>query len=509
MKSSGVTLQIPKFDEHDYLEKNPGAVEAIRGGAATDALDHYVHHGIDSNLYSLLRHEAASLAGAVDRFIISESGFCLVLGWVADEGYDAFRFKLVGPDFSVDFAEDAVFRHCRRDVEATRPGAYDYGFVAFVQSPSKLLLKQSLLFRVGSHVGSFQAKIVPEIVSDKRMLDTLLEFIATCNSHAGKEAVLSSYLRGNPGQLIVKLFGSHVSSCTQHIHLQRFGARPVSRSFVTVLFGSTEPMMMQPLLFRTAGIDFGEWIYVCNSPELSEEALRCGRLISDLYDVMITVIVLGDNAGFGAANNVAVAHASSDRIVVINPDAYPMAEYAEGVQRMLKSDFENTLWGGLLFYDSDNLMHSGMYLEHDTYCRRNSFGGSKVMNSLPGSCDLIRVEHFDKGVPFDESQWKKPHEVPAITGALMAFNKNQFEKLGGFSTRYIYGHYEDADLSLRWNDSIGEVAVHPLLRIVHLEGQGSKTRGDLYRGASLINRYLFTAQYQDRFKQRSRVCPAA
>ena len=499
MSESALTLLIPKFDENNYLETTPEVIDAIKNGTVTNAFDHYVRYGIDANLYSLLRHDAGPLTGFVDRFIVSESGFCLVIGWVADEGYDSVHFKLIGQDFSIDVSERAIFRHARSDVEAVKQGAYDYGYVAFAQSPSKLLLKQSLLLRVESKAGSFQSRIVPEIVSDKRMLDTLLEFIASCHSHAGKETVLHSFLNGDAGNSLVKLFQSHVSSAIENIHVKRFGARPVLQSFVTVLFGSTEPMMIQPVLFKSAGIDFGEWIYVCNSPELAEEVIRCGRLISGLYNVMITVIVLGDNAGFGAANNVAIAHASSDRIVIINPDAYPLAEYAEGVQRALSSDFGANLWGGLLFYDPNNLMHSGMHLEHDTYCRRTSFNGARDNSA---HCDLIRVEHLDKGVPFNESLWKKPREVLAITGALMAFKKEGFEKLGGFSTRYVYGHYEDADLSLRWAARIGKVMIHPLLRIVHLEGQGSKYRGESYRGASMVNRYFFTARYTARYKEQ-------
>jgi GT2 family glycosyltransferase len=133
-----------------------------------------------------------------------------------------------------------------------------------------------------------------------------------------------------------------------------------------------------------------------------------------------------------------------------------------------------------------------MYLERDTFVRRNSLNRNDITASY---CGLLRVEHFDKGVPFDEQDWSKSKDVPAITGAVMAFNKSGFEKLGGFSTRYIYGHYEDADLSIRWQKSVGAVSVHPHLRLVHLEGQGSTARGEEFRGASLSNRHFFTAQH--------------
>jgi GT2 family glycosyltransferase len=114
---------------------------------------------------------------------------------------------------------------------------------------------------------------------------------------------------------------------------------------------------------------------------------------------------------------------------------------------------------------------------------------------------LLRIEHYDKGVPFHANNWKRAKEVPAITGAVMTFEKPHFEKLGGFSTRYIYGHYEDADLSLRWRHSVGAVALQPLIRLVHLEGQGSRARGEEFRGASIVNRYFFSFQHGDYFDQ--------
>lgn len=348
--------------------------------------------------------------------------------------------------------------------------------------------------------GTFQSKITPEVVSDKRLMDTLLQIIATSEAHGGKENVLHSFLSGKAGSTLIELFRAHVATSVSGHHIERFGVRPVSHSFVTVLFGSTEPMTIQPLLFRNANVDFGEWIYVCNSPEDASAMLRYARLISDLYDVMITVIIMGDNAGFGAANNVAIENAASDRIFIINPDVYPLAAHAKALHEVITAgDLGSNLWGGLLFYDDHNLMHSGMYLELDTFVRRSS-SGMEGPNPPPAHCRLLRVEHFDKGVPFKEASWQVPKKVPAITGAVMAFNKRYFEKLGGFSTRYIYGHYEDADLSLRWGRDVGDVLVHPFIRLVHLEGQGSKVRGEQYRGASMANRYFFTAEYGEFFE---------
>ena len=492
-------VSIPKFDQRRYLESNPSAVAAIESGAAENAVDHYLRFGIDENRHQSIRRDPTTLACSIERFLVSEFGFCLLLGWLADEGCEAPKFRLLGNDFKIEFPNQNIMRIARPDVETTiKPGAYDYGFVAVGRSPSRSLLKQSLLFQGGAGAGSYQAKITPEIVSDKRLMDTLLQIVASSQAHAGRETALGGFLSGPAGNTLSELFKLHVDQSVANPYIERFRPRPVTHSIVTVLFGSAEPVKIQPMLFRAAKVDFGEWIYVCNSPEDASLVLCLAKQMSELYDVMITVIVLGDNAGFGAANNIAIEHAASKRIFIVNPDVYPMHSHAPLLQKVLsEGDLGSTLWGGLLFYDDHNLMHSGMYVTADTFVRRNSLNHLGEGSTTKPAIKLLRVEHYDKAVPFDADKWTAPKEVPAVTGAVMAFEKQRFEKLGGFSTRYIYGHYEDADLCLRWGKSVGSVAVQPQIRLVHLEGQGSRARGEEYRGAAIVNRHFFSLQHGD------------
>jgi GT2 family glycosyltransferase len=495
--SPSLAVSISNFDETLYLESCPQAKEAIEAGEATSALDHYLRVAVDEDIFAPVRRDPTSLTAVLERFVVSESGFCLLVGWVADEGCDPPRYQLLGSELEVEFSAEAIFRYARADVESRfRRGAYDYGFVAFGRTPSKSLLKQSLVFQISAVAGSFQTRATPEIVSDKRILDALLETVATCQSHAGKEPVLNAFLGGAAGRSLIELFQSNVANSVSGHYVERFQTRRVSHSFVTVLFGSVEPMMIQPVLFRTSKVDLGEWIYVCNSPEDAEAVLRQARLISGLYDVMITAIIMGDNAGFGAANNTAVGHAASDRVFLINPDVYPLRDSVAKLQGVLTNeDLGATLWGGLLFYDDCNLMHSGLYIERDAFVRRSSLKRLEPSSGSSRVCGLLRVEHCDKGVPFEPSRWQKRRDVPAVSGAAMAFERKYFERLGGFSTKYVYAHYEDVDLSLRWRRNIGSVAVHPFLRFVHLEGQGAKTRGEQYRGASMVNRHIFTLEH--------------
>ena len=274
-------VSVPKFDALHYLEVTPGAREAIKSGIAKDALDHYLRYGIDENRYSLIRREPTNLSGAFERLLVSKSGFCLLLGWLADEGCDQPRFRLIGGEFNVEFHGQATFRYARPDVETNfKAGAFDYGFLAFGRSPSRSLLKQSMLFQVSAVAGSIQSRVTPEIVSDKRLLNTILQVIATCQAHAGKEAALYPFLSGSGGASLSDLFQLSVASAISGQYVERFAVRPVSHSFVTVLFGSPEPLNLQPLLFKAAKVDFGEWIFVCNSPEDADSVLRYARLIS-------------------------------------------------------------------------------------------------------------------------------------------------------------------------------------------------------------------------------------
>ena len=376
-----------------------------------------------------------------------------------------------------------------------RDGAYDYGFVAFGKVSPRVLETRTITLQISTQTTACEAIAAPALIADKRLLDLMLVAVANIRAHAGKEITLHAFLAGPAGGVALDLFERHITRGLAGHHVERFRPRPVSRSFVTVLFGTAEPILLQPIMFRQHGIDFGEWIYVCNSPEDADAVLRLSRMVSDLYDLTITAIIMRDNVGFGSANNVAIGHAASDTIYIVNPDVYPMRQQAGMLRQTLETgDLGKRLTGGLLFYDDKNLMHSGMFLERDLFFRCQVT--SRLMGAAASSTiGLLRVEHFDKGVPFVEAHWSQAMEVPAITGAVMAFDRRYFERIGGFSTRYIYGHYEDADLSLRWARENGPVVIDPRLRLIHLEGQGSNARGQQYRSAAIVNRFLFEQRH--------------
>jgi GT2 family glycosyltransferase len=491
-------IKLVKFNENAYLAVNADVRRNVELGAHSSALEHFLRHGIDENRAPVLRREPIGLRGHVEFFFVSDGGFFAVGGWIADEGCGPLRCRLVGADFSLEISPTEVCRFARKDVEGIiGGGAYDYGVFILGSSFSKTLLKQSLQFVCETPAGGFETRLTPQIVSNERLLNFSLVRLQEHDSHEGREYNLYRFLT-HAGENLVEMFRAQLKEKTKDPYIESFGKRSVSRSFITVLFGSTEAIKLQPMLFRAAGVDFGEWIYVCNSPEDGEAALRLGRAMSELYDVAITVVVMADNVGFGAANNIGVEAAQSQNIYVVNPDVFPLRSGLANLRRTLaRPSLGETLWGGLLFYDELNLMHSGMYMEHDVFVHRNTM--ARHDDSVNPVAKLVRVEHFDKCVPFDPALWTRPRATPAISGAVMAFDRKHFERIGGFSSRYIFGHYEDADLSLRWGKEIGPVVIDPDLQLMHLEGQGSRSRGDQYKAAQIINRYLFSLKYNDEF----------
>jgi len=75
----------------------------------------------------------------------------------------------------------------------------------------------------------------------------------------------------------------------------------------------------------------------------------------------------------------------------------------------------------------------------------------------------------------------------------MSFNRDWFEKLGGFAEEYVFGHYEDADLCLKSLEAGVAPWIHDL-KLWHLESRGS-TPPPTLEGALTVNRWLFNRRW--------------
>ncbi len=522
----------PDFSEAAYLSAFPKIAENIRAGRFKSAHDHYVKRGaaekrLEMPRYQMMLAEQALLArlanapaplapgpqasdtavpqeqpaatglalhvpSGLDALLTSVGGTCFVIGWVDDRGLPLSAVSLRLPSGRT-VSSGNVARCRRNDAEAAigcQPGTL-LGFYALIELGQAEPAGAGSV--VGLHCGEGSAVTVshparPHLVIPTALRDNVFEYIAAATYFGAPPVESFLQLNAGLGAPLLMLNARISGQITALSHVERFGshARRFRASVVVCLYGRPEYLFLQAALF-SAGPDAAEYeyVYVSNSPELTEQLQREARLAAQIYGLAFTLVFLPGNAGFGAANNVAVRHAASDRVVILNPDVVPRtpdwARHHAGLLDGLPAA-QTDLFGVPLFYDDGALMHAGMFFDTDV--------GLSVRPDGITRQELLRVEHYGKGAPPDYPALRRPRAVPAVTGAFMSASRPWFERLGGFSEEYVYGHYEDADLCLKAWQAGGQVWLHDL-PFWHLEGKGS-TRLPAHEGGSLINRWHFT-----------------
>ncbi len=501
---TGEHPELPElFDEDAYLDAFPDVLSAIRRGDVRSATDHFIRYGSIENRLDSARYQR-SVAGidtddfpanGLDAVFLTYSGRCLIIGWI-DDSLAPLR------QLSVHSGRDHVgstvaFARCRRsDAEA------------IVRPPSGALLGFWTLLAVG-HIrpgmpelsvslaaGRFRKTIpiVAQGVNEQRIRELCLEYFASATYYGNPQVDGAMQLDDGLGNAIVDL-NVRVSRRIQRrgAYCKRFGQARTrfDASIVVCLYGKPEFLFLQASFFSVdRNWDGYEFVYVVNSPEITETLLKEATLATRIYGVNITLVILSGNAGFGAANNLALDYALSDRILICNPDVFPRTS---GLGR-LHTDLiaarpaqETRIFGVPLFYDDGSLMHGGMFFEIDD--------GVSVKRSGITRRSLVRVEHYGKGAPPGTQAYLEARPIPAVTGAFMSVDRRWFERLGGFSLEYVFGHYEDADLCLKSLVAGQNVWMQPL-PFWHLEGKGSDRR-HVHEGGSLVNRWHFTRTWEE------------
>ena len=107
-----------------------------------------------------------------------------------------------------------------------------------------------------------------------------------------------------------------------------------------------------------------ELIYVLDSPELKPDMLKISDGLFQLYRLPFKVLVLSDNGGFAAANNIAASEAKGRLLLLLNSDVLPtqvgwLSKLTEFYQEL---DGPGAL-GPKLIYEDNSLQHAGLYFE--------------------------------------------------------------------------------------------------------------------------------------------------
>lgn len=178
----------------------------------------------------------------------------------------------------------------------------------------------------------------------------------------------------------------------------------------------------------------------------------------------IEVIRLEQNCGFGAANNVGIARASGEFILLLNPDTivqentlFVMLEFMRGHQEAAFAGCRIILPNGTL----DPVSKRGFPSPWSSFCR--VFGLSRIFpnSRLFGGYNLTFI-------PDDVVS-----SVEALAGCFMFCRAAVLRQLGGFDTEFfLYG--EDLDLCLRARKEGWRIYYVPQTSILHLKGESTR-----------------------------------
>lgn len=207
-----------------------------------------------------------------------------------------------------------------------------------------------------------------------------------------------------------------------------------------------------------------EIVYVLDSPEQEREVRDFLLDHCLLYELPVKLIIMARNSGYAAANNTGASHASGEYLILLNSDVFHKTQgwVAKMVEFYAASPEIGTL-APKLIYEDDSIQHAGMYFERTRF-------------------PFWLTLHYYKGFPNRYELAQVSRAVPAVTGACLMIRNDLYKQVGGMSTEYIIGDFEDSDLCFKCASLGYESWYFADVELYHLERQ-SMPLSTVYSGS--------------------------
>jgi GT2 family glycosyltransferase len=217
-----------------------------------------------------------------------------------------------------------------------------------------------------------------------------------------------------------------------------------------------------------------EIIYVLDDPPLAVDVASLLEGFALTFPLDIRLVVLEQNGGYALANNMGASQAEGDVLILLNSDVIPdRPGWVEAARQKLATLPAFSVVGPKLVFADGTLQHAGMYFH-------------------PLANGYWQNFHYWKGYGRHFPPADRERIVPAVTGACMAIAAADYRAVGGFTTDYVIGDYEDSDLCLKLRDRGGVALYMPSLTLHHFERQSMPTSDDQDLGSTVYNRALHT-----------------
>lgn len=230
--------------------------------------------------------------------------------------------------------------------------------------------------------------------------------------------------------------------------------------------------------------EVAELIYVLDSPEQRAEVEHQLRGLHGLYGMPLHLVVQSGNFGYATACNAGAEAARGAVLLMLNSDVIPAARgWLQPMLSALAAEPGCVAVGPKLLFEDGSLQHAGLFFERGP-------GGEWFNN------------HYYKGYPRHYPAAQRMRKVPGVTGAALCVRRDAYESVGGFSTDYMIGDYEDSDLCLKLRAEGGEIAYVPAAELYHFERQSIRDHSGYTRSlASAYNRGTHHARWAAAIEQ--------
>ncbi len=216
--------------------------------------------------------------------------------------------------------------------------------------------------------------------------------------------------------------------------------------------GKYFPRMCCEALFKTkANFDF-EIIFVDN--QSSDESIDYLR--QEAKKDRIRLIESGANLGYGQGNNLGVANAKGEYVIILNPDIFVREDSLQKIVDYMEANPEVGVLGPKLIYYNGKVQRS---------CRREMGFTDLVikrtfLRKLPGfkrRLETYLMEDFDHS---------KTQEVDLLVGAAYIFPRKVYNEVGGFDKLYFL-FMEDFDICREIRQKGYKAIYYPEVEMLH------------------------------------------
>ncbi|MDJ0594693.1 MAG: glycosyltransferase, partial [Pleurocapsa sp. MO_226.B13] len=362
-------------------------------------------------------------------------------GWLQDPYQMLEKMVAISAlGFSLELGDRDIYRLERRDVneflQNTRYGNFEgkLGFCAYAQVPDSI--RQTIQGFAELHSFRFIVKlkgnIEIEIIPDVKYGDfynARRQVMQIASPDKVSEPMLANCIAPT-GLKLQQL-------CIEQVKIKDVTVigTPVDNPLVSLVIPLYRRLDFMKVQLATMANDPAtkqcEIIYVLDSPEQEQELRTFLLNHCALYQLPVKLVVMQRNSGYAAANNAGASQARGKYLVLLNSDVFAQTQgWVLKMAEFYQSSPKIGILGAKLLYEDGSLQHAGMFFAQTTF-------------------PFWLTLHYYKGLPGNYTPAQKTRAVPAVTGACLMISKELYEEVGGLTTDYVIGDFEDSDLCLK------------------------------------------------------------